>query len=154
MPVRLSSCPLLSVPRRFPSPSRQGRRMLGPRAWRHCMVLLAGCGLVASAWLHLPAKAAAADEAPAEQSPVPVEGILVMRTGAVVSGKIVRAVDLYKVVSTYGQMHVPAELVKLRCADLEEAYSKLRDTAASHHSANARITLARWCLTNHLDNHA
>lgn len=128
--------------------------MLGPRPWRHCCLLLAGCGLLATAWLHIQAEIIAADDAPAEESTGPVDGILVMRTGAVVSGKIVRSDNVYQVISPHGQMHVPAELVKLRCADLEEAYAKLRETAQSHHSASAQITLARWCLTNHLDSQA
>lgn len=128
--------------------------MLFSRAWRHSLVLLAGCGLLVSVGLHLPVNAAAADELPTEESLAPVEGILVMRTGAVVSGKLVRSGDSYKVISRYGQMQVPAELVKLRCADLNEAYLKLRETAQAHKSANAQITLARWCLTNHLDNEA
>jgi hypothetical protein len=128
--------------------------MLGPRSWWHSFVLLAGCGLLATAGLHTQTRTVAAEEAPTEESSSPVEGILVMRTGAVVSGKIERSDNLYKVISPHGQMHVPAELVKLRCADLEEAYSKLRETAKSHQSASAQITLARWCLTNHLDNQA
>ena len=117
-------------------------------------MLLAGCGLLATAWLHVLARIVTADDAPTEESLTPVEGILVMRTGAVVSGKILRSGDLYQVIGPYGQMHVPAELVKLRCSDLQEAYAKLHETAKSHHSANAQITLARWCLTHHLDNQA
>lgn len=133
-------------------------------------MLLAGYGLLALAGLHLQGGVALSDEAPvaesptekttrekttkeatsAEQSSEPVEGILVMRTGAVVSGKIVRTGDLYKIISPYGQAHYPAELVKLHSANLEEAYAKLRETALSHKSANAQITLARWCMTNQL----
>ena len=133
--------------------------MPGPRRWKHCIVLLAACGLLATAWLHSHARTVAADEAPAEEPPLqepsaPVEGILVMKSGAVVGGKIVRSGDFYKVIGPYGQGHFPAELVKLRADDLEDAYQKLRDIAKSHHSANARITLARWCLTHHLDNQA
>ncbi len=77
-----------------------------------------------------------------------------MKSGAVVAGKIVRSGDFYKVIGPYGQGHFPAELVKLRADDLEDAYQKLREVAKSHHSANARIALARWCLTHHLDNQA
>ena len=128
--------------------------MLDPRSWRHPLALLAGCGLLAALWFFAPIRTAAADDAPAEATPVPVEGILVMRTGAVVSGKIVRLNELYQVIGPYGDMQVPVELVKLRCADLQEAYTKLHETAKSHHSANAQITLARWCLTHHLDSQA
>jgi hypothetical protein len=122
-------------------------------------VLLAFSGLLAMVWLHSHARSVAAGEAPAEESPVlessaPVEGILVMKSGAVVGGKIVRSGDFYRVIGPYGQGHFPAELVKLQADDLEDAYQKLRDIAKSHHSANARITLARWCLTHHLDNQA
>jgi len=132
-------------------------------------VLLVGYGLLVMAGLRLQGRATLGDEAAAEksssqettgekstrdESDETVEGILVMRTGAVVHGKIARSGELYKIVSPYGQMHVPVELVKLRCANLDEAYAKLRETALSHKSANAQITLARWCLTNHLDRQA
>ena len=117
-------------------------------------MLLAGCGLLAAVWLHLQAGMVTADDAQGDDTHLPVEGILVMNTGAVVSGKIVRKGDSYQVIGPYGQMQVPAELVKLRCADLQDAYAKLRETAKSWHSARAQITLARWCLTHHLDNEA
>ncbi len=143
--------------------------MLAPRAWRHGIVLVAGCGLLATVWLHLPLQTARADEDLIEKKPAgkgaigkdtaeelaePAEGILVMRTGAVVNGKIMRTGELYRIYSPFGQFHVPVELVKLHCASLEEAYDKLRETAQSHKSANAQITLARWCMTNHLERHA
>lgn len=127
-------------------------------------MLLAGCGLLVSAGVSWQARAVAAGETPVAASPGqassdqestgPVEGILVMKSGAVVAGKIVRSGDFYKVIGPYGQGHFPAELVKLKAADLDDAYQKLREIAKSHHSANARITLARWCLTHHLDNQA
>src|SRR5258708_4255336 len=133
--------------------------MLGLRSVRHAVVLLAGPGLLAAALLRAQVSIVKADDLPAEESPSglssgPVEGILVMRTGAVVSGKILRSGELYQVKSPYGEMHVPAELVKLHCSDLQEAYAKLRETAQSRHSATAQITLARWCLTHHLDTQA
>jgi hypothetical protein len=116
--------------------------------------MLAGCGLLVALWLHLQTRFAKADDVPTDDSPVPIEGILVMRTGAVVAGKIIRSGNSYEVKGPYGQMQVPAELVKLRCADIHEAYTKLRETAKSRHSANAQTTLARWCLTHQLDDEA
>jgi hypothetical protein len=77
-----------------------------------------------------------------------------MRTGTVVTGKILLSGDLYEVQSTHGTMSVPVSLVKLRCANLREAYTRLRETALSHHSANAHITLARWCLNNQMPREA
>jgi hypothetical protein len=125
----------------------------------HAVVLLAGLGLLAAVLLYAQAENLKADDLPAEKSPPhgssgPVEGILVMRTGAVVSGKILRSGELYQVKSPYGEMHVPAELVKLHCADLQEAYANLRETAKARQSATAQITLARWCLTHHLGDEA
>ncbi|HLJ11530.1 MAG TPA: hypothetical protein VKU82_10085 [Planctomycetaceae bacterium] len=86
-----------------------------------------------------------------EEAQTATEGVLVMRTGTIVTGKIVRSGSIYEVQGPNGKWAVPEDLVKLRCANLSEAYAKLHESAQAQHDANAHIILARWCLTNHLD---
>jgi hypothetical protein len=101
------------------------------------------------------ARLAGADESvPPAVTRAAAEGILVMRTGAVVSGKIIRSGDQYEVQSPAGTMAVPESLVKLHAPNLGEAYARLRASAEAQNGANGRITLAQWCLTNHLEKEA
>jgi hypothetical protein len=51
-------------------------------------------------------------------------------------------------------MAVPESLVKLHAPNLGEAYGRLRASAEAQSGANGRITLAQWCLTNHLEKEA
>jgi hypothetical protein len=78
------------------------------------------------------------------------EGILVMRSGAIIRGNILRSGDVYEVQTTNGKMAVPGTLVKLQAENLTEAYETLHDGAVAQQSANAHILLAQWCLTNQL----
>jgi len=98
----------------------------------------------------------AADEqsSPPAESQAATEGVLVMRTGTIVTGKILRSGNLYEVQGASGKWAVPEDLVKLRCASISEAYTKLRESAQKQDNANAHITLARWCLTNNLEKEA
>ena len=82
------------------------------------------------------------------------EGVLVMRTGTIVTGKIQRSGKIYAVQGPNGSWSVPEDLVKLRCSSITEAYEKLRESAKKVGDANAQITLARWCLANHLEKEA
>jgi len=129
--------------------------MADPRSPNSVYVLVSAVTLLAVlAALPAPPRSVADDRIAATEPAAASEGILVMRTGTVVTGKILLSGDLYEVQSTHGTMSVPVSLVKLRCANLREAYTRLRETAVSHHSANAHITLARWCLTNQMPREA
>lgn len=76
-------------------------------------------------------------------------GILVMRNGKVVEGRILKTGDDYSVQSPQGGiMFVPGSLVSLHCQNLREAYRKLRENAQKQNSAAAHCALARWCITN------
>lgn len=129
--------------------------MLGPRLWLFMFVLLAGVGLMPIAENLSSTQAILADELqqPAEDE-VATEGVLVLRDGPIVTGKIVRSGNVYQVQGPNGRWSVPEDLVKLRCASLLEAYGKLRVNAQSQRDAHAHLALARWCLTNHLDKEA
>lgn len=125
--------------------------MAGPRSpMRYFVLLSATLWLTGLATLPDLARIAAGDVVEPAEPEAAIDGILVMRTGTVLAGKILRSGDLYEVQSPHGTMSVPTSLVKLRCANLREAYGKLRETALSHRSANAHVTLAQWCLTNQL----
>jgi hypothetical protein len=125
--------------------------MIGPRRWLLTLVSL----FAASALTVFGAELAGADDAvPTAATRAAAEGILVLRTGVVVSGKIVRSGDHYEVQSPTGTMAVPETLVKLHAPNLGEAYARLRASAEAQHGANGRISLAQWCLTNHLEREA
>jgi hypothetical protein len=129
--------------------------MPGSRFWTAFWPLLAGIGWLALAWpLLLVAGALADDSEPLEDTPAAAEGVLVMRNGTVMAGTISQMEDYYEVRGQYGNVQVPASLVKMRCAGLEEAYLRLHDLTVAHHSANSHVTLAKWCVTNELDKEA
>jgi hypothetical protein len=116
---------------------------------------LAGWAVLLSAGWLLSTDRSAADESATPEPSAASEEVLVLRTGTIVSGKIVRSGKLYEVQGANGsKWAVPDDLVKIRCASLSEAYQKLRESAQKQHDANAHIALARWCLTNHLEKEA
>jgi hypothetical protein len=83
------------------------------------------------------------------------EGVLVMRNGMVVSGRILKTGSDYEVHGPQGSRAVYLGThVKLHAASLTEAYQQLRESALKQRSANAHVLLAQWCLTNHLDSEA
>ncbi|MSR57911.1 MAG: hypothetical protein EXS05_09575 [Planctomycetaceae bacterium] len=96
----------------------------------------------------------AADDEPSfdENSTASVakSGVLVMRTGRVASGRILKSGDNYTVEHTHGRMFVPGSEVRFHCASLSDAYRKLHDAAKHEASAKAHTILARWCITNKL----
>lgn len=104
--------------------------------------------------------AATASSVPAEQSglgPVPQAGILLLRNGEAISGKISRVGELYYVAlpSTGqpgaptewdgGEIRIKADDVEFCCRDLQEGYLRKR---ADVHSGDVRghLRLAQWCL--------
>jgi hypothetical protein len=129
--------------------------MTGPRISLFPLWLLVGSSL-------LPAVSPLAPQGtlPAEGAVLPAdsraasEGILVMRTGAIIQGKILQSGGVYDVQTANGKMAVPETLVKIRAANLTEAYEQLHDGAVAQQSANAHVLLAQWCLTNQLHKEA
>lgn len=78
-------------------------------------------------------------------------GILVMRNGKVVDGRILKSGDDYTVRNPQGGiMFVPGALVSLHCESLRDAYRKLRDNAQKQNAPAGHCALARWCITNKL----
>jgi len=128
--------------------------MLCPRTRLPKMALLTGIAFCA-AFGRTATRAVAGDEGDLPDQPQAArDGILVMRTGAIVSGKIMKSGAIYEVQCLAGRMAVPESLVRLRCADISEAYERLHASAAAQEDADAHMMLARWCLTNHLERDA
>ncbi|MBI3864816.1 MAG: hypothetical protein HY290_23305 [Planctomycetia bacterium] len=118
-----------------------------------CLVLLAGMVWFVTA---LPVLNVARGEevGPLDESPSVLDGVLVMRNGAVIAGTIVQTGEYYEVRGQYGNAQYPASLVRMRCASLEDAYARLHDQTVAHQSANSHVRLAKWCLTNRLEEEA
>src|SRR4051812_8229843 len=83
----------------------------------------------------------------------PQDGLLLLRTGGVVSGRITRAGDRYYVAVPDGEIRLKASEVDLVCRDLEDGYSRKR-AAAVGHGAEGHLDLCQWCLREGLLDHA
>jgi hypothetical protein len=92
---------------------------------------------------------------PLDETTEATEGVLIMReSGAVVSGRISLADGLYTVEGPHGKMQLFASQVRMRCASLMDAYTRLHELTVKHQSADSHVKLARWCVTNFLDKEA
>ncbi len=125
--------------------------MIGPRTCVPPVWLLIGAGLLLIVAAVAPPAPVEADEpASPPASLAAKEGVLVMRTGAIIRGRILRSGEVFEVQTANGKMAVPQPLVKLQAENLTDAYEKLHDGALAQQSANAHVLLAHWCLTNQL----
>jgi hypothetical protein len=83
----------------------------------------------------------------------PKEGLLLLKNGGIITGKITAAGDYYLVLEPLGETRVRAAEVEMQCADLDEAYrrkrEKIEDGKASDH-----LELAEWCVRHKLFEHA
>lgn len=85
--------------------------------------------------------------------PAPQQGVLILRSGGVLRGKITRAGERYYVALPDGEIRVRAAEVEFRCRDLEEAYRHQR-ASVQPASVHDHLRLARWCLRHRLLGHA
>ena len=92
-------------------------------------------------------------EQPAALQPAARPGVLLLRNGQVVAGRIARSGDVYCVALPHGEIRVKAIGVELFCRDLEDGYwqkrAQLRDGNVDDH-----LRLAAWCLRHNLLGHA
>lgn len=123
------------------------RRSCWTQNSRHVFGL--GCLVVACLVACLPELVA--DEGPFDDAAAASDGILVMRNGTVMAGKISQLEDSYHVEGKYGNVQVPASMVKMRCSGIREAYQRLHGLTARLQSADSHVTLAKWCVTNQLE---
>jgi hypothetical protein len=79
----------------------------------------------------------------------PQEGVLLLRNGRVISGRVALDGQRYYVAVPGGELRIRAEDVQFFCKDLEEGYRKRR-AALDPYNVNDRLDLAQWCLTHGL----
>lgn len=99
------------------------------------------------AWL--PALLLMAMVASAQTTPPPADGVLLLRSGRVLAGKISRAGDRYLVTLPLGEIRVRADEVEMVGATLGHLYAAKRAIMGPA-SAEAHLDLATWCLTQKL----
>ncbi|MCA9230088.1 MAG: hypothetical protein KDA57_05525 [Planctomycetales bacterium] len=108
-----------------------------PKLWLAVFLVLTGCLAT------LPARVALAEPSAA------IEGILVLRNGNVLSGRMIRLKDHYQIELPNGQLRVPVTQVEMYCRNLDEAYQRRRQTRTGS-AADSHLELARWCLRQDL----
>ncbi len=106
--------------------------MKAKNAWRSA--LLAGfCAITA------------AMATPPELAPQP--GVLLLRTGRILRGDIIRVGDRYLVGQQRdNEIGIPVDQVEFRCKDLVEAYERQRSALPTETSVSDHLDLADWCL--------
>jgi len=109
-------------------------------------ILLVSIGLLVGA-----AAAAAMAADPAQK--LDSAGILVLRNGRVLEGRIRLLKEGYQVATSSRRVVVPRELVEVEGQSLVDAYRKLRARMPDR-SASRHIVLARWCLSYGLNQQA
>jgi len=96
-----------------------------------------------------------------ELGPAPQEGVLLLRNGEAIEGKISRVGELYYVALPGGQIRVKAAEVDFCCRSLDEAYRRKRAGIRGTHASwvptegwsgdvHAHLQLAQWCLRHGL----
>lgn len=83
----------------------------------------------------------------------PVDGILVLRNGNILRGKVQQLGEQYHVYLPNGKLQVRAAQVEQVCENLESAYQHRRKTRGGS-SADSHLELAAWCLRHDLFDHA
>ncbi|MEE8450944.1 MAG: hypothetical protein V3R99_03485 [Thermoguttaceae bacterium] len=91
-------------------------------------------------------------EPPALQ-PAAQPGVLLLRNGQVMAGRIARAGDVYCVALPHGEIRVKAINVELCCRDLEEGYWRKRAYLRAG-NVDDHLRMAQWCLRHNLLGHA
>jgi len=83
----------------------------------------------------------------------PVEGILVLRNGNLLRGKVQQLGDHYHVYLPNGELRIRKQQVEMVCQNIEEAYQRRRE-ARVNSTADSHFELASWCLRHDLFGHA
>jgi len=82
---------------------------------------------------------------------LPRAGVLVLRNGSVLEGKILRVGDRYVVgLSERDEVVVPADRVEMECDSLTEAYQRKQKLLGADATVPDHLRLADWCLQNDL----
>lgn len=87
----------------------------------------------------------------------PEPGLLVLKNGQIIDGKLLREGDRYVVVlgerGEQGEIKIPASEVEFVCRTLDEAYQRKRE-ALRGPGAQPHLELAEWCLRHDLKSRA
>ncbi len=83
----------------------------------------------------------------------PRDGLLLLRNGSVLQGRVWRVGQRYFVASETGEIQVPVEQAERFCLDMNEAY-RFKRAATDPNSAEDRCGLAAWCLQHRLTRQA
>ena len=102
------------------------------------------CAAMLAFWTVL---AAAANEPPAGQ------GVLLLRNGQMLEGRVTREDDHYLVSFSDGEIRLRAVDVEFYCRTLEEGYQRKRAAIAAG-SAQDHLDLAQWCQRHNLERFA
>lgn len=78
----------------------------------------------------------------------PREGLLLLRNGEVLRGRVARVGELYHVTLPEGEIRVKPEEMEFFCRDLDEGYRLKREALAD--GAAGHVRLAEWCLKHSL----
>ncbi len=95
----------------------------------------------------LPCNAQSLDAKPLNVKPV--EGIVVLRNGNLLQGKVQRRGEDYLVHLPNGSLQVRGGQVEMVCQNMEEAYQRRRGNRGGT-SADSHLELAAWCLRHDL----
>jgi len=137
---------------------RQNRTVAVVGAW---LLASAACLLtaqVAPAAAQPPARPVFGPSVPSPASPSsgpigPRSGVLLLKNGEALSGRIAQVGDYYEVLLPNGRIRLRAAEVEMTCADLEEGYQRKR-AAIRLDDARAHLRLAWWCMHHDLLGHA
>lgn len=88
--------------------------------------------------------AVGASAQPPDLGPLPEQGVLLLRNGQSIQGKITRAGELYYVALPHGEIRVKAADVEFCCRDLEQGYRRKR-AAICVGNVQDHLRLAQWC---------
>jgi hypothetical protein len=106
--------------------------------------------IVAVFWLLLLAVGtSAAGAEPFGGGPEPSEGLLILRNGQIISGRITNLGEYYSVVLPEGELRLRRSEVEFACRDLADAYQRKRSLIARDNTLE-HLQLAQWCVRHGL----
>lgn len=82
-----------------------------------------------------------------------VDGLLLLKNGETLEGRISRSGDYYLIVSPTAEVQMRVREVEAVCRDLEEVFAK-KQSLVNTRSADSYLALAQWCIDKQLYGHA
>ncbi len=83
------------------------------------------------------------------RGPEPSEGLLILRNGQIITGRITNLGEYYSVVLPEGELRLRRSEVEFACRDLAEAYQRKRTLVGADNVLD-RLQLAQWCVRHGL----